>query len=202
MFCSVAHDDIHSGLPTVILVDPEPVNATLNTTAIFHCNATGRSVQFFVDGDRGNTPQAMARGVEVTDNTEDGTINSTLTIPATMDNDNITISCEVGGDNGFFCSPTVFLRVQGMYTCLCRLCSLESGEKACNFGQHRADRMLLIMFLQVSTWKWVYCEFIDFRKIRKRDAPGFGTETPSKRRKTASSAPSASLSTSLTSIHV
>ena len=81
----------------------------------------------------------MARGVEVTDNTEDGIINSTLTILATMDNDNITIYCEVGGDNGFFSSPTVFLRVQGMYTCLCRLCSLESDEKACNFGQHRAE---------------------------------------------------------------
>ena len=115
MFCSVAHDDIHSGLPTVFLVAPEPVNATLNTIAVFHCIATGRSLQWFVDGDRGFTPQAMARGVEVTDNTEDGIINSTLTIPATMDNENITIYCEVGGDNGFFSSPTVFLRVQGIY---------------------------------------------------------------------------------------
>ena len=114
MFCSVAHDDIHSGLPTVILVAPEPVNATLNTTAFFHCVATGTLFDWFVDGDRGSTSQAM-RGVEVTDNIEDGTTNSTLTIPATMDNDNITIYCAVGG-NGFDSSPEVLLRVQGMYT--------------------------------------------------------------------------------------
>ena len=115
MFCSVSHDDIHSGLPTVILVAPKPVNATLNTTAVFHCNATGLLFEWFIDGHAGNTPQAIARGVEVTDNTEDGTINSTLTVPATMDNDNITMSCAVGG-NGFDSSPEVLLRVQGMYT--------------------------------------------------------------------------------------
>ena len=122
MFCSVAYDDVHSGLPTVILVDPEPVNATLNTTAVFHCNATGRSLLWFVDGQRQDMPEAMARGVDVTSFAVsstaylDGITNSTLTIPATMDNDNITIYCEVGGDNGFFNSPEVLLRVQGMYT--------------------------------------------------------------------------------------
>ena len=99
----------------MILEAPEPVNATLNTTAVFHCIATGRLFVWFIDSHAGNTLQAMARGVEVTDNTEDGTFNSTLTIPATMDNDNITISCEIAVE-GFDSSPEVFLRVQGMYT--------------------------------------------------------------------------------------
>ena len=115
MFYSVACADIHSGLPTVILEPPKPVNATLNTTAVFRCVATGRLFDWFVGGDRGTSPQTTARGVEVTDNAEDGTTNSTLTIPTTMDNDNITISCAVGG-NGFDSSPEVLLRVQGMYT--------------------------------------------------------------------------------------
>ena len=115
MFYAVAHDDIHSGLPTVFLEPPEPVNATLNTIAIFHCTGNGILFQWFVDGHGGSTPQAMGHGVEFTDNTEDGTTNSTLTIPATMDNDNITIYCAVGG-NGFDTSPEVLLRVQGMYT--------------------------------------------------------------------------------------
>ena len=115
MFCYVAYDDIHSGLPTVILEAPESVNATLNTTAVFRCVTTGRLVGWVVDGHGENTPQAMGRGVEITDNTEDGITNSTLTVPATMDNDNITIYCEVGG-NGFDSSPEVLLRVQGMYT--------------------------------------------------------------------------------------
>ena len=59
----------------------------------------------------------MARGVEVSSPRDpDGITNSTLTVPATMDNDNITIHCVVGGDNGFINSPEVLLRVQGMYT--------------------------------------------------------------------------------------
>ena len=108
---------IHSGLPTVILEPPEPVNATLNTTAVFHCIATGRLSVWFVDDHQRDTPEALARGIIVVSSRDpDGIINSTLTIPATMDNDNITIYCEVGGDNGFFESPTVFLRVQGMCT--------------------------------------------------------------------------------------
>ena len=115
MFYSVAHDDVHSGLPTGILEPPKPVNAILNTTAIFHCIAIGRSLLWVVDGHGGNTLQAMGRGVEVTDNREVGTINSTLTIPATMDNDNITLSCAVAVD-GIDSSPEVLLRVQGMYT--------------------------------------------------------------------------------------
>ena len=117
MFCSVAYDDVHSGLPTGILEPPKAVNATLNTTAVFHCNVTGRSFIWFIDGHRQDTPEALARGITVFSLRDpDGTINSTLTIPATMDNDNITLYCEVGGDNGFFRSPSVFLRVQGMYT--------------------------------------------------------------------------------------
>ena len=117
MFYSVAHDDIHSGLPTGILEPPEPVNATLNTAAIFHCTATGRLLIWFVDDHQQDTLEALARGIIVVSPRDpDGTIYSTLTIPATMDNDNIIICCEVGGDNGFFESPTVFLRVQGMYT--------------------------------------------------------------------------------------
>ena len=116
-FALLLCDDIHSGLPTVFLVDPEPVNATLNTTAVFHCIATGRSLLWFVDGQRQDTSEAMARGIAVSSTAYlDGITNSTLTIPATMDNDNITIYCEVGGDNGFFNSPEVLLRVQGMYT--------------------------------------------------------------------------------------
>ena len=117
MFCSVAYDDVHSGLPTVFIEPPEPVNATLNTTAVFHCVATGRSFEWFIDDHQRDTPEALARGIVVVSPRDpDGTSNSTLTIPATVDNDNITIYCEIGGDNGFFKSPIVFLRVQGMYT--------------------------------------------------------------------------------------
>ena len=58
----------------------------------------------------------MARGVEVTSLRDpDESINSTLTIPATIDNDNITISCRAAGDNGIARSPEVLLRVQGIY---------------------------------------------------------------------------------------
>ena len=99
----------------MILVAPEPVNATLNTTAAFHCVATGRLIGWVVNGDPNDTPEAMARGVEVTNPRDpDGIVNSTLTIPATIDNDDITISCEVAID-GYDRSPDVLLRVQGMY---------------------------------------------------------------------------------------
>ena len=61
------------------------------------------------------TPEAMARGVKVTSTRDpDGIINTTFTIPATIDNDGITISCEVAID-GVDRSPEVLLRVQGKY---------------------------------------------------------------------------------------
>ena len=95
---------------------PKPVNATLNTTAAFHCIATGELLVWFVDGRNEATPEAVARGVEVTSLRDtDGTINSTLTIPAIIDNDNITISCRAAGDNGIARSPEVLLRVQGIH---------------------------------------------------------------------------------------
>ena len=100
----------------MILEPPEPVNATLNTTTVFQCNATGELFEWFVDGRNEATPEAMARGVKVTSPRDpDGIINSTLTIPATIDNDNITISCRAAGDNGIDHSPEVLLRVQGKY---------------------------------------------------------------------------------------
>ena len=99
----------------MILEPPKPVNATLNTTAAFQCIATGRLIGWVVNGDPNDTPEAMARGVEVTSPRDpDGITNSTLTIPATIDNDNITIYCEVAID-GSDRSPEVLLRVQGKY---------------------------------------------------------------------------------------
>ena len=105
----------------MILEPPEPVNAILNTTAVFHCTGTGRLINWVVNGDEKDTPEALAREIDVTSprDLEHGTINSTLTIPATMDNDNITIACSAVGGNGFVDSPEVLLRVQGMCVCVC-----------------------------------------------------------------------------------
>ena len=73
---------------------------------------------WFLNGDGDNTPEAQARGVKVISDVdeESGDTNSTLTIPATMDNDNITVSCQSFGDNVPPArSPDVCLRVQGKH---------------------------------------------------------------------------------------
>ena len=110
----------HFSIPAIyydtgILAGPESINATYNSTTFFHCTGTGIWLNWFVDDHRQDTPQALARGIKVVSpvDQELGIINSTLTIPATMDNDNITILCAIAGDNGIARSPVALLRVKG-----------------------------------------------------------------------------------------
>ena len=66
------------------------------TNALFHCNGSGTVLQWEIDGLPNNDQSIVDR--EITEHTvsSSGTVQSTLTVPATQENDGITLRCFIG----------------------------------------------------------------------------------------------------------
>ena len=67
------------------------------TNALFHCNGSGTVLAWEVDGLPVNHQNIVDR--EITEHTvvsSSGTIQSTLTLPATSENDGTTVRCFIG----------------------------------------------------------------------------------------------------------
>ena len=67
------------------------------TNAQFHCNGNGTVLAWEVDGLPLNHPNIVDR--EITEHTvvsSSGTVHSTLTVPATSENDGTTVRCFIG----------------------------------------------------------------------------------------------------------
>ena len=66
------------------------------TNAQFHCNGSGTVLVWEVDGLPNNDQSIENRGI--TDNTvsSSGTVQSTLTVPATTENNGTTVRCFIG----------------------------------------------------------------------------------------------------------
>ena len=81
----------------------------LGETALFICAGDGYGV-WIIDGQYDDDPAIRKRGVKVTYDIT----NSTLTIPGTMENDNVSIQYFlIGDDVELVYSPVVFLTVVG-----------------------------------------------------------------------------------------
>ena len=99
-----------------IIAAPVARVAVLNSDAIFSCDGTGFTLLWCIDGLQDNNIAIVDRGIDV-DTISDPvarTWNSTLTVPATQENNKTVIQCEVVGSNGHKESPNVTLLIQGI----------------------------------------------------------------------------------------
>ena len=82
-------------------------------TALFTCAANG-DVYWTINGEYDDAPASKERGVNVAYHVTGFLLaNSTLTIPATMENDNVSIQCAFPSATKLVLSPVVFLTVLG-----------------------------------------------------------------------------------------
>ena len=67
------------------------------TNAQFHCNGSGTVLAWEVDGLPNNDQSIVDRQItEHTISSSSGTVQSTLTVPATSENDGTTVRCYIG----------------------------------------------------------------------------------------------------------
>ena len=103
---------MHSG----IVAAPASRVATFNSHAVFSCNGTGSVLFWYIDGLQEDNPVNVDRGIDADTlpGSVDGTRNSTLSVPATLENNETVIQCVVFGSNGHEESPNVTLLIQGI----------------------------------------------------------------------------------------
>ena len=90
------------------------VSELVGENALFHCNGSGFALAWTVDGISHNDPEIVARGISanIITVTPSGTIQSTLTVPATSVNNGTTVECRVVSfDDGVAISNNATLTV-------------------------------------------------------------------------------------------
>ena len=81
------------------------VTALVGTNAKFHCAGTGIYLVWEVDGLQADHSSILSRGITSETNTSSGTVQSTLTVPATSENNGITVRC--GISVSLFSTPAI-----------------------------------------------------------------------------------------------
>ena len=82
--------------------------------ALFMCAGVGDILLWAINGQLHHVPANKERGVQVVyDNINLPVLKSNLTIPGTMENDNVSIQCIIGFAADVAYSPVVFLIVLG-----------------------------------------------------------------------------------------
>ena len=73
------------------------VSALVGQPALFHCNGSGIIIQWIADGVyvTDTNPVILDRGIVVSQSFSSGTVESTLTVPATLVNNGTTVQCVV-----------------------------------------------------------------------------------------------------------
>ena len=71
------------------------VTALIGTNAQFHCAGTGNKLVWEVDTLQADHSNILARGITVATNTSSGTVRSSLTVPATSENNGTTVRCAI-----------------------------------------------------------------------------------------------------------
>ena len=75
------------------------VSVLVGENALFHCNGSGIAVQWVADGEyvTDTDPVFVNRGITASSSvsSSSGTVQSTLTVPATSENDGTTVQCIV-----------------------------------------------------------------------------------------------------------
>ena len=71
------------------------VSALVGENALFYCNGSGITIVWIVDGSLATDSIIADRGITATPMTSSGTVQSTLTVPATLENNGITVQCVI-----------------------------------------------------------------------------------------------------------
>ena len=74
---------------------PVSKTALVGTNAQFHCVGTGNNLLWEVDGLASDHVNILARKIMVATNTSSGTVQSSLTVPATSENNGTTVRCAI-----------------------------------------------------------------------------------------------------------
>ena len=74
---------------------PVSVSALVGENALFHCNGSGLTVLWIVDGLQENQSSISQRGISSVLIPSSGTVQSTLTVPATLVNNGTTVQCVI-----------------------------------------------------------------------------------------------------------
>ena len=91
---------------------PVSVSALVGENAQFHCSGSGITIAWLVDGLLATDSIIMARGIiPDTPMTSSGTVQSTLTVPATLVNNGTTVWCRLISINGLIISNNATLTV-------------------------------------------------------------------------------------------
>ena len=78
------------------IAGPVSVSALIGENAVFYCNGSGAIIQWIVDGVYATHSNITARGIAIHTETLSGnTLQSTLTVPATLENNGTTVQCIV-----------------------------------------------------------------------------------------------------------
>ena len=77
----------------------------VGTNAQFHCAGTGNHLMWEVDGLQPDHPDILARGITTITLPSSGTVQSTLTVPATSENNGTTVRC--GIKESLFSTPAI-----------------------------------------------------------------------------------------------
>ena len=87
------------------------VSALVGENVLFHCNGSGITIVWIVDGSLATDTSITDRGITQDTVTSSGTIQSTLTVPATSVNNGTTVQCRVVSLSGFAISNNATLTV-------------------------------------------------------------------------------------------
>ena len=82
-------------LTTVITEEPQSVTALVGTVAQFNCTVTGNHLHWVVDGLSLEDSSIKDRGISAETNRVSGGTHSTLTVPATPENNAMSILCGI-----------------------------------------------------------------------------------------------------------
>ena len=96
------------------------VSVLVGENALFHCNGSGVTIVWIVDGSLATDSVIVERGITDTSMTSSGTVQSTLTVPATLVNNGTTVQCRLISLSGFAVSNNANLTVLTIPGELCK----------------------------------------------------------------------------------
>ena len=91
----VCSNSLYVQLPLSHAEGPVSVTALIATDAQFHCAGTGNYLVWVVDGLQADHSSISSRGVTSDTTTSSGTVQTTLTVPATSENNGTTVQYSI-----------------------------------------------------------------------------------------------------------
>ena len=87
------------------------MSALVGDNSQFHCSGSGYIIAWLVDGYLATDHTIEERGITPDTTTSSGTVQSTLTVPATLENNGTTVQCRVVSLNGATVSNNATLTI-------------------------------------------------------------------------------------------